>query len=111
MGASSGFANDDGSQRKVHIRWQQRNRQKSLTIVEGMPESVRLPKSGRSLAVDFQKILKAIKNEFNTNGSVCRDKDHGRIMQVNGDKRKDVANFLVDVTALVTKEQIVIHGS
>ncbi len=109
--ASCGFADNDGSKSKVHIRAQQLNGRKSLTIVEGMPETVRLPKSGKTLPLDFSKIIKAMKNEFNTNGSLHRDSDHGRIIQLHGDIRKEIEQFLVEVTALIGKEQVVVHGA
>merc|ERR1712060_501678 len=96
---------------KVHIRMQQRNGRKSWTMVQGFPESVRLPKSGRVLQVDFDKILRSLKKTFKTNGVLIRDAEHGRIIQLQGDLRKEVAEFLMDATALVTKEQIMIHGS
>merc|ERR1712048_451411 len=99
-----GFDSKDDGKSKIHIRMQQRNGRKSWTTVAGFPESVRLPKSGRVLPVDFEKT-------FKTNGVLIRDAEHGRIIQLQGDLRKEVAEFLMDATALVTKEQIMIHGS
>merc|ERR550537_723119 len=52
------------------------------------------------MEVDFEKILRALKKSFKTNGT---------IIQLQGDLRKDVAEFLIDATALVTKDQIMIH--
>merc|ERR1719190_62093 len=109
--ASGGFEGKDDGKSKVHIRMQQRNGRKSWTTVAGFPEQVRLPKSGKVLPVDFEKILKALKKTFKTNGVLIRDAEHGRIIQLQGDIRKEVAEFLIDATALVTKEQIMIHGS
>merc|ERR1712019_122621 len=83
--ASCGFENNIGGKGKVHVRVQQRTGRKALTIIEGMPETVRLPKSGKSLSVDFHKLLKAMKVEFNTNGSLQGDANHGRIIQLSGD--------------------------
>lgn len=70
----------------------------------GFPESVRLPKSGRVLKVDFDKILRALKKTFQTNGVLIKDPDHGSVMQLQGDIRKDVADWLVEVTAIITKD-------
>eukprot|EP00928_Gymnodinium_smaydae_P050016 TRINITY_DN33629_c0_g1_i1.p2 TRINITY_DN33629_c0_g1~~TRINITY_DN33629_c0_g1_i1.p2 ORF type:complete len:118 (-),score=39.06 TRINITY_DN33629_c0_g1_i1:137-490(-) len=109
--ASGGFDSKDDGKSKVHIRMQQRNGRKSWTTVAGFPESVRLPKSGKVYPVDFDKILKALKKTFKTNGVLISDKEHGRIIQLQGDIRKEVAEFLVEVTALITKEQVMIHGS
>eukprot|EP00913_Durusdinium_trenchii_P017504 g16445.t3 len=85
---------DDGKSNKVHIRMQQRNGRKSWTTVAGFPESVRLPKSGKVLQVDFEKILRALKKTFKTNGVHHRDPDHGSVLQLQGDIRKDVADWL-----------------
>merc|ERR1719281_756270 len=94
---------------KVHIRMQQRNGRKSWTTVQGFPEQVKLPKSGKVMEVDFEKILRALKKSFKTNGTLITDEEHGRIIQLQGDLRKEVAEFLIDATAIVTKEQIMIH--
>eukprot|EP00435_Cladocopium_sp_Y103_P033480 s2581_g8.t1 len=102
---------DDGKSNKVHIRMQQRNGRKSWTTVAGFPEQVRLPKSGKILQVDFEKILRALKKTFKTNGVLIKDPDHGSVMQLQGDIRKEVAEFLIEVTAIITKDQVMIHGS
>ena len=109
--ASGGFDQKDDGKNKVHIRMQQRNGRKSWTTIAGFPESVRLPKSGKVLQVDFEKILRALKKSFKTNGVLIKDEEHGRIIQLQGDIRKDVAEFLVDVTAIITRDQVMIHGS
>mmetsp|Transcript_58234 Transcript_58234/g.125076 ORF Transcript_58234/g.125076 Transcript_58234/m.125076 type:complete len:118 (+) Transcript_58234:116-469(+) len=109
--ASGGFDSKDDGKSKIHIRMQQRNGRKSWTTVAGFPDTVRLPKSGRVLPVDFEKILRSLKKTFKTNGVLIRDAEHGRIIQLQGDIRKEVAEFLIDATALVTKDQIMIHGS
>ncbi|CAE7266722.1 SUI1A [Symbiodinium pilosum] len=102
---------DDAKTNKVHIRMQQRNGRKSWTTVAGFPEKVRLPKSGNVLQVDFEKILRALKKTFKTNGVLVDGGDHGRVMQLQGDIRKEVAEFLIEVTAIITKDQVMIHGS
>eukprot|EP00439_Symbiodinium_sp_Y106_P038559 s4633_g4.t1 len=102
---------DDAKGSKVHIRMQQRNGRKSWTTVAGFPDQVRLPKSGKVLQVDFEKILRALKKTFKTNGVLIKDPDHGSVMQLQGDIRKEVAEFLIEVTAIITKDQVMIHGS
>merc|ERR1712014_107398 len=109
MGIGIGGKNDE--QTKVHIRMQQRNGRKSWTTVAGFPAEVRLPKSGKVLAVDFDKILRALKKTFKTNGVLIQDADHGSVIQLQGDIRKEFAEFLIEVTALITKDQVMIHGS
>lgn len=88
---------DDGKSNKVHIRMQQRNGRKSWTTVAGFPEQVRLPKSGKILQVDFEKILRALKKTFKTNGVLIKDPDHGSVMQLQGDIRKEVAATATDL--------------
>eukprot|EP00931_Biecheleriopsis_adriatica_P084789 TRINITY_DN5881_c0_g1_i1.p1 TRINITY_DN5881_c0_g1~~TRINITY_DN5881_c0_g1_i1.p1 ORF type:complete len:131 (-),score=30.71 TRINITY_DN5881_c0_g1_i1:92-433(-) len=109
--ASGGFDAKDDGKSKVHIRMQQRNGRKSWTTVAGFPETVRLPKSGKTLSVDFDKILRALKKTFKTNGVLIKDAEHGSVLQLQGDIRKEVAEFLIEVTAIITKDQVMIHGS
>mmetsp|Transcript_105556 Transcript_105556/g.320320 ORF Transcript_105556/g.320320 Transcript_105556/m.320320 type:complete len:115 (-) Transcript_105556:70-414(-) len=111
LDASRGFSGKDSGRAKVHIRMQQRNGKKSWTTVQGFPEQVTLPRSGRVLPVDFDKILRALKKTFKTNGTLIKDDEHGTIIQLQGDIRKEVAEFLIDATALITKDQVMIHGS
>lgn len=108
--ASGGFDSKD-AKIKVHIRAQQRMGRKHWTTVAGLPEEVRLPKTGKVYPVDFEKVLKALKKTLQTNGALKTDKEYGRIMQLQGDIRKEVADFLVRVTALITHDQLVIHGA
>mmetsp|Transcript_111453 Transcript_111453/g.326017 ORF Transcript_111453/g.326017 Transcript_111453/m.326017 type:complete len:114 (-) Transcript_111453:124-465(-) len=108
---AGGFDGRADGRNKVHIRMQQRNGRKSWTTIQGFPSSVRLPKSGRQMEVDFDKILRALKKTFKTNGTLIKDDEHGTIIQLQGDIRKEVAEFLMDATALITKDQVMIHGS
>lgn len=108
---AGGFSGKDDGRNKVHIRMQQRNGRKSWTTVQGFPERVRLPKSGRQMDVDFDKILRALKKTFKTNGTLIKDDEHGTIIQLQGDIRKEVAEFLIDATGIITKDQVMIHGS
>ena len=70
----------------VHIRVQQRNGRKSLTTVQGLPQRL-----------DKKKILKALKKDFCCNGNVVEDPELGSVLQLQGDQRKNVSQFLVDV--------------
>ncbi|KAE9468045.1 hypothetical protein C3L33_00032, partial [Rhododendron williamsianum] len=74
---------DDNSVEKayIHIRIQQRNGKKSLTTVQGL------------------------KKEF----SFEKDKELGKVIQLQGDQRKNVSNFLVQA-GIAKKDQIKIHG-
>merc|ERR1712087_286002 len=98
---SGGFETKDGGKASnVHIRVQQRNGRKSWTIVTGFPAEAKLPKSGRGFPVDYDKILRALKKSFKTNGTLIKDDDHGTVIQLQGDIRREVADFLIDATAI-----------
>jgi translation initiation factor 1 len=82
----------------VHIRVQQRNGKKSLTTVQGLKKSY-----------DYKKVLKALKKEFCCNGTVVDDPELGQVIQLQGDQRKNVLQFLTQ-EGLVKKDLIKIHG-
>ncbi|GMH24984.1 hypothetical protein Nepgr_026827 [Nepenthes gracilis] len=87
-----------GAKQNVHIRVQQRNGKKSLTTVQGLKKDY-----------SYEKILKDLKKEFCCNGNVVQDKELGKVIQLQGDQRKNVAHFLVQA-GLVKKDQVKIHG-
>ena len=87
-----------GTKEYVHIRIQQRNGKKSLTTVQGLPKEL-----------SYEKILKTLKKDFCCNGNVVQDKELGKVIQLQGDQRKNVQNFLVNQN-IVKKDQIKIHG-
>merc|ERR1711941_105080 len=72
-------------QNYIHIRIQQRNGRKTLTTVQGLPKKF-----------DQKKILKVIKKKFACNGTVVADSEMGEVIQLQGDQRKDVQEFLTD---------------
>ena len=69
-----------------------------MTIVQGMPDDL-----------DLKKILKALKKTFSTNGTVLKDKEMGYVIQLQGDKRKEVYEFF-DKYQIVPKSQMKVHG-
>ncbi|KAF2453116.1 translation initiation factor SUI1 [Lineolata rhizophorae] len=73
------------SQNYIHIRIQQRNGRKTLTTVQGLPKKF-----------DQKKILKVIKKKFACNGTIVNDSEMGEVIQLQGDQRKDVHDFLID---------------
>merc|ERR1739848_46798 len=89
------------AQNYIHIRIQQRNGRKTLTTVQGLPKKF-----------DQKKILKVIKKKFACNGTIVNDTEMGEVIQLQGDQRKGVQEFLVDKKeglGLDTKT-IKIHG-
>jgi len=68
----------------IHIRNQQRSGRKSETLVEGVPE-----------VFNLKKIVKYLKKALNCNGCLRESEEHGTIIQLQGDVRKDVEDFLI----------------
>jgi len=56
-----------------------------LTTVQGLPKKF-----------DQKKILKVIKKKFACNGTIVNDSEMGEVIQLQGDQRKDVQEFLID---------------
>ncbi|CAN6346310.1 unnamed protein product [Urochloa humidicola] len=75
-----------GTKDYVHVRVQQRNGRKSLTTVQGLKKEF-----------SYNKILKDLKKEFCCNGTVVQDPELGQVIQLQGDQRKNVATFLVQL--------------
>ena len=86
------------NQKVIHIRLQQRNGRKSLTIIQGLDESI-----------DFEKIIKSFKKEFCCNGFIVKDKQLGAVVQLQGDQRENVKNFLIQ-KEISCEKFITIHG-
>ncbi|KXX82615.1 Eukaryotic translation initiation factor eIF-1 [Madurella mycetomatis] len=92
------------TQEYIHIRIQQRNGRKTLTTVQGIPSKF-----------DHKKILKVIKKEFACNGTVISDTDSkglGEVIQLQGDHRLKIKDFLVDSQSGLglDEKNIKIHG-
>ncbi|CEL94260.1 unnamed protein product [Vitrella brassicaformis CCMP3155] len=88
-----------GGANYVHIRNQQRNGRKSLTTIQGL-----------STQFDYKKLLKAFKKNFNCNGTIVDDPELGHVIQVQGDHRHKIAEFLIS-EGLVEKEHVKVHGA
>ncbi len=54
-------------------------------------------------------MIKALKKVFCCNGNIVEDEVMGRVIQLQGDQRKNVAEFLVE-EKLVEKSNLKIHG-
>ncbi|KAL6624059.1 hypothetical protein PIROE2DRAFT_66900 [Piromyces sp. E2] len=82
----------------IHIRIQQRNGRKTLTTITGLPKEI-----------SQKKILKEFKKVFACNGTIVENEDYGQVIQLQGDHRLKVQQFLVD-EKIATKSQVKIHG-
>merc|ERR1712032_788830 len=91
---------EEGSnQDYIHVRVQQRNGRKSLTTVQGIDQNF-----------DYKKVLKEFKKKFCCNGTVVEDADLGKVIQLQGDQRKNVQSFLVSESIVKNRDLIKIHG-
>ena len=93
-------AGDGGhnSEEKVHVRVQQRNGRKCITTVAGLTDDL-----------DIKRICKAFKKNFSCNGAVQKDDEEKEVIQLQGDQRTNVKDFLVD-QEICTPDVIVLHG-
>ena len=82
----------------VHIRICQRRSRKYLTTISGLASDL-----------SRKRILKAMRQAFNCNGCLRRDKEGKRILQLQGDQRENVVKFLTSEN-IIDKEDIKIHG-
>merc|ERR1711872_914610 len=97
--ADAAKGDEDGVQDGlVHIRIQQRNNRKTLTTIQGL-----------SADYDLKKIVRACKKEFACNGTVVEHSEYGEVLQMQGDQRELIAQFLVKCD-IVKKSQIKVHG-
>jgi translation initiation factor 1 len=86
-GEATGGISDTKAQEYIHIRIQQRNGRKTLTTIQGLPRRF-----------DQKKILKVIRKKFACNGTIVEDDDLGQVIQLQGDQRKHIHDFLIDKT-------------
>ncbi len=93
-------AGDGGhnAEEKVHVRVQQRNGRKCITTVAGLTDDL-----------DIKRICKAFKKNFSCNGAVQKDEEDKEVIQLQGDQRTNVKDFLVD-QEICTPDVIVLHG-
>ncbi len=94
----AGYVRKPFSSLNQDIRIQQRNGRKTLTTVQGLPSDL-----------DQKRILKAFKKDFACNGNIVDDEDMGEVIQLQGDHRLKVQQFLVQ-EEIASKEKIKIHG-
>ena len=92
------FFENEKKQNIVHIRIQQRNAKKTITIIEGLDTSI-----------DLKKLVKYIKKKFNCNGSIIKTVDDIDIIQLQGDQRENIKNFLIKEN-IVSEDFIKVHG-
>ncbi|KAL9650946.1 hypothetical protein ABK040_015049 [Willaertia magna] len=82
----------------VHIRVQKRNGKKCITTIEGLPKNFK-----------FKKLLSSVKHKFCCNGTIVEDEKVGKVLQLSGDQRNNVTEFMLE-EGIVTKETLKVHG-
>jgi translation initiation factor 1 len=63
--------------------------------------------------LDEKRICKAMRKEFNCNGSIDEDKEYGVIIQLQGDQRALVKEWLIAqeiLTKAEADERLIVHG-
>ena len=69
---------------EIHIRVQQRNGRKCITTLVGLhPE------------LDFDRLAKEFRRRWGCNGIVVDDAEAGKVIQLQGDQREHLTEFLV----------------
>ena len=86
---------------KLHIRIQKRNGKKCITTIQGFEEDL-----------DVKRICKHMRKHFNCNGNVTSDPEKGEVIQLQGDQRDNVKEWILvqEIIAKNEADRIVIHG-
>ncbi|KAJ8067643.1 hypothetical protein OCU04_003251 [Sclerotinia nivalis] len=96
---------------KVHLRCQQtggrpkltkdgKKKPHLLTSIQGLPD-----------AFDMKKVVKFFKKKFACACSIVDDKVFGKVIQIQGDYREEIFEFLTTKGGLeLSKKTVVVHG-
>ncbi len=82
----------------VHIRIQQRNGKKVITIIQGL--DAKIPR---------KVLIKKFKTMYACGGHIAQDAEFGEVIQLTGDQRLKVRDYLV-ANGMVEAQNIEIHG-
>jgi|TARA_B110000211_G_C14020529_1_gene527448 translation initiation factor 1 len=94
-----GTNDNQGNSQMVHIRIQSRTTRKSILTISGLDDDL-----------DLKKICRFLKKNLRCNGAVVNNKQYGDVIQLQGDHREIVKQFLVD-NDICLDNQIIIHGA
>ena len=100
FGNEDPFANK--SYNKIHIRMQQRNGRKCITTISNL-----------EFDLDQDRICKALKKLFDCGGSVETDKMGNEVIQLQGDHRIRIKEWLIkqEIVSKSEAERIIVHGA
>jgi translation initiation factor 1 len=92
------FGDISVTKNKYHIRVQQRNGRKCITMLDGLEDDL-----------DLKRICKAMREAFSCNGNVVEEEG---IIQLQGDQRENIKQWLLEQEIIRKNEvdRIVIHG-
>ncbi len=79
------FDDDELVIKNVYIKYVKRNGSKCITLVEGLARDL-----------DIKALTKTFKHLFNCNGSIQKDQYNNNVIQLSGDQRNNVNNFLIE---------------
>ena len=82
----------------IHIRVQQRNGRKCITTLQGLRQDL-----------DFERMAKEFRRRWGCNGIVVDDKEAGKVIQLQGDQREHLTDFLI-TEKLAHSDNIKIFG-
>lgn len=83
---------------QINIRVQKRNGRKTITTLEGLSDQY-----------DKEKMIKVLKKTWGCNGTIINDPKLGNILQLQGDQRIKLKEFLIS-ERVADSSQIWIHG-
>jgi translation initiation factor 1 len=91
-------SNIELTSQRVHVRVQQRNGRKFISMISGIATDL-----------DTKRLLKHFKRNFNCTGSIILDADGNELIQLTGDQRINVKKFLID-NGIYESDQVQLHG-
>jgi len=83
----------------VHLRIQKRTGKKCLTFIQGIPDTI-----------DVKSLCQKIRKMYHCN---CTEIDHpkiGKCVQMSGDSRDDLIQFLIKEKVVPSEKEIKLHG-
>lgn len=83
---------------RVDIRVHQRTNYKKTTICEGLP-----------VEINYNRVLRALKKNFSCNGAIKKTRQHGNVIQLQGDFHNELIEFFTE-TGLCDRKNIKLHG-
>jgi len=94
----------------VHIRIQKRNGRKSVTTVTNLAQHVAAVGGGGGGSVSLKEVSSNLCKRCRCSVSVKNDRKFGQVLQLQGDHRETVKEFLIQENLVADAEYIMLHG-